>query len=208
MRRKIRTADEEMNGAAGLLLFSIVWYAIIIKNMLANGFHSSMLILLIGGLLAPAQGIRMVQRALYFRRLHEQCIQGERPERGRIVNVTREYHDRYDSDRRRHRITYYFLTVELISPETGVAYTIKSDAYRIPVHKYLSSPYVEVYTDRGGWKYVIDGFQLKKSRREPDVFQENPYVYEKDIDQPTMLFRVIFIAVLVMMLFQILGIGN
>ena len=60
------------------------------------------------------------------------------------------------------RQTFYFMIIEVVDPQTGAVQTIKSDPYRIPLQKYIGSPYVQVYTDRTGWKHVVDGFQLKE----------------------------------------------
>lgn len=206
MRKKIRTADEELNGVFYTMIFVLIWYVFIIRYIIANGFHSSLLIFLIGGVLPLIQGVRTVQKALYYRRFHRQCMEMSYPRRGRIVNVTREYYDTYDSDHRRHRLTYYFLIIEVVDPQTSVLQTIKSSAYRIPVHRYLGSPYVQVYTDQTGWKYVIDGFELKNKRSDPDIPLENQNVYLKDFSQPPIVFKVLFAAVLVLFFLQALGI--
>lgn len=66
MRRKIRTADEEMRGVFGLLLFTCVWYLILIKNILLVGFQGSILIFLVAGILIPAQAVRKLQKAIYY----------------------------------------------------------------------------------------------------------------------------------------------
>lgn len=78
------------------------------------------------------------------------------------MNIVREYYDEYDSKNRRRRIAYYFLIVDMVDSATGTVQTIKSEPYRIPLYKYLASPYVQIYTDKTGWKHVIDGLQLKK----------------------------------------------
>lgn len=206
MRRKIRTANETMDGVIVLLFFTWVWYTILIKNIILGGFQTSLLIFLIAGVLIPAQAVKKIQKALYYRKLHEQCVREQCPSQGRIVNIVREYSDEYDSRNRRRRMTYYYLIIEVTDPDTGTVQTIKSEPYRCPLHKYLASPYVQVYTDQTGWKHVVDGFQLKANRNEPDIPLENSNVYLKDFNQSSVLFQVIFIVVLVLMVFQILGI--
>ncbi|MDO4311894.1 MAG: hypothetical protein Q4C52_02285 [Eubacteriales bacterium] len=206
MRRKIRTVNEEMDSVLGLILFACVWYIILIKNILTVGFHAGFLIFLIGGILPLAQAVRKVQKALYYRKFHQQCMQERSPSQGRIVNIVREYYNEYDSRNRRRRIPYYFLIVEVTDFVTGSVQTIKSEPYRIPLYKYLASPYVQVYTDQRGWKHVIDGFQLKHSRTEPDIPLENSNVYLRDFQEHTVLFKAIYVIILVLIVFQILGI--
>ncbi|MGF0033450.1 hypothetical protein ACQRBN_10825 [Bariatricus sp. SGI.154] len=53
---------------------------------------------------------------------------------------------------------------------------------------------------------MIDGFQLKSSRHDPDIPLENSNVYLKDFNQPSVLFRAIFVIVLILMLLQASGI--
>lgn len=206
MRRRIRTADEEMNGILFTIAFTVLWYGTLIHSILLSGFHAGLMIFLVAGIMVPAQAVRTVQKALYHRRFHKQCMNECYPQKGRIVNITREYYDTYDSRDRRRRITYYFLIIEIVNVETGAMQRIKSSPYRMPIHKYLASPYVQVYTDKTGWKYVIDGFELKKNRNEPDIPLEDSNVYLKDFNQPTAFVKIIFIAVLVLMILQSMGI--
>lgn len=153
------------------------------------------------------QAVRVIQKALHYRRFHEECMQKSYPKRGRITNITKEEHFEYTSRNRRRRIIEYYLHIEIINNETGVLQTIKSEAYRIPIYKYLASPYVQVYTDESGWKYVIDGFELKKNRNDPDLPLENSNVYSKDFDSPSRVMNIIVILVMIFMLFRILGVN-
>ena len=205
MRKKIRTADEEMRNVGYLILFSILWYSQILSSIARDGFHTTLLIFLAAGLKPLIQVFRMIQKAMYFRNFHRQCVNESRPQQGRIVKITREYYDDYQESRR-YRRTYYFLIVETVDPETGIANTIKSEPYRIPVYKYLGSPYVQVYTDRTGWKHVIDGFQLKNSRSEPDIPLENSNVYLKDFNKTPSILNWIFIIIFVLILLQSFGV--
>lgn len=106
MKRKIRTADEEMGNVLYIVLFSTLWYVSIINTIIKTGFHTSLLIFLLAGLLPLMQTAHTIRKTLYYRRLHEQCVRESRPERGRIINITREYSDEYNGNHRR-RSTYY-----------------------------------------------------------------------------------------------------
>lgn len=207
MRRKIYTADEEMNGTAFQFVFMLIWYIGIFRMILSGGFAPSFLIFLLGGLMIPYQIFRRIQKALYHRKIHDQIMQESAPQQGRIVNVTREYYlDENSSGHRSRQITYYYLMIEVVDAYTGVMQTIKSDPYRLPVYRYLSSPIVQVYTDRSGWKHVIDGFQLKRRKDEPNISLENPNLYMKDFQQAPVFMKIINIAILILMLMMFLGI--
>ncbi len=135
MRKKIYTADEEMRGVPELVIFAAVWYFTLIQNILAGGFHSSLLIFLVGGIFVPVQAVRTVQKALYYRKFHAQCMRDSYPMQGRIVNITREYYYEYDAKNRSRRTTCYFLIIEIVNPDMGIVQTVKSEAYRIPIYK-------------------------------------------------------------------------
>lgn len=205
MRKKIYTADEEFGNVYYLIFFLLIWYYLLFQNVIRTGFQLFLVPFFLAGVLILYQIFRTIQKALYFRSFHRKCMEESIPVQGRIVNVVREYYDEYTS-RRRQRSIYYFLIVEIIDPETGVVNRIKSDAYRIPVYKYLAAPQVQVYTDRSGWKHVIDGFQLKQSRTEPDIPLENSNVYLKDFNEPTVFFKIITVLFLIFSAIQVLGI--
>lgn len=205
MRKKIRTADEEMGNIGFLIFFTVLWYSGILSGIFRDGFDTTLLLFLAVGLMVPIQAVRMIQKAVYFRNFHRQCMNEGHPQQGRIVNITREYYDDYENNRRNRR-TYYFLIVEIVDPETGIYNTIKSEPYRIPIYKYLASPYVQVYTDRTGWKHVIDGFQLKSSRSEPDIPLENSNVYLKDFNKNPAILHWIFVIIFVIMMLKSFGV--
>lgn len=204
-KRKLYTADEEFRGAAYLVLFTLIWYGSLFRTIWQSGLQSSVLLFLAAGLLAPVQAVRIVRRGLYHRRFSKQVKACSRPRKGRIVNIVREMQTEY-SNSRRHQYYFYYLIVEVTDPETGLPSRIRSEAYRIPVYKYLAQPYVDVYVDSSGWKYVLDGFTLKKSRREPDIPLEESNVYLKDFTEQSMFSKVLVFVIFILFLLNILGI--
>ena len=66
-------------------------------------------------------------------------------------------------------ISWYYLEVQVMDPNTGLVRSIISDPYHFPPQRYLASPMVDVYIDESGWHPVIDGFQLKQRRSDPDI---------------------------------------
>ena len=207
VKKKIWTAEEEMRGVPYLIIFSVVWYVLLINMIISGGFHSSLLIFFLAGVMPVYQTVRVIRTAVSARRFHRQCMQENRPQQGRIVNITREYqYGGSNSGSTRGRIIYYYLTVEITDPVTGMVQTVKSAPYRVPLHRYLSSPVVQVYTDRSGWKHVIDGFQLKSSRNEPGILEGNPNISGKDFEEAPLLIRLIPVLILLIILLRILGI--
>lgn len=205
MHKKIRTANEEIGNVVFLILFTIVWYAGLLGNILREGFQPFILIFLAAGLLLPFQAVHMVQKAVYYRRLHAQCVEAGHPQKGKIVNIVREYYVDSNS-RNRQYITYYFLIIEVFNSNTGVSQRIKSAPYRIPLHKYLGAPYVKVYTDSTGWHHVIEDFQLKENRSEPGITLENPNIYLKDFNSTHPFQKVIVAVILIGMLLFVFGV--
>ena len=166
-RKSIRTADEELGNVWYTILFSLVWYGGLFRSILLGSFQTSLLPFLIAGLLLLAVAVRQIQRAMYYRNFHHQCIKLGKRQNGRIVNCVREYlwADPSQGQQTRRKVVRYFLIVELQDPETGVSTRIKSQGYSFPVYRYLKDPWVTVYSDQSGWKKVIDGFHIKKSFR-------------------------------------------
>ena len=174
-------------------------------NILREGLQPFIMIYLSAVLLLQFQAVRMVQKAVYYRRLHAQCVEEGHPKKGKIVNIVREYYVDSNS-RNRQYITYYFLIIEVFDSNTGVSQRIKSEPYRIPLHKYLGAPYVKVYTDSTGWHHVIEDFQLKENRSEPGITLENPNIYLKDFNSPHPFQKVISAVILIWILLFVLGI--
>ena len=54
---------------------------------------------------------------------------------------------------------------------------------------------------------MIDGFELKKNRNDPDLPLENSNVYLKDFDSPSRVMNIIVILVMIFMLLRILGVN-
>lgn len=204
-KRKIHTADEEFRGVAYIVLFTLIWYAGLGRSIWESGMNSSMLLFLAAGLLAPVQAVRILRKGIYYRRFAREVKSYARPRQGRIVNIVREMQTEYTTKRRR-QFYYYYLIVEVTDPETGLPSRIRSEAYRIPIYKYLATPYVDVYVDSSGWKYVLDGFDLKTSKREPDIPLEESNVYLRDFSEQSMFSRILVIVILVFMLMNILDI--
>ena len=172
--RKIRTKRESFPGAIYGLLFSLLWYGVIIKSILEGALAGSHVLFLAAGLLPLYVSFRQIRSALYYRRLHRQYRNGT-PRRGRIVDCVKRYCQTRGSRGRIRMEEEYILTIEA-ERESGIGFeTIQSDPYSWPVYRVLSSPEVEVYTDENGWHHVIDGFQYKKRKTDPGIFQEDPF---------------------------------
>jgi len=67
----------------------------------------------------------------------------------------------------------YYLVVEIYPQGSESPVTIKSDAYTWPVYQALSSPEVDVYTSDTESGYILDGFQYKTDKNEPDILPES-----------------------------------
>lgn len=87
-----------------------------------------------------------------------------------------------------------------MDPATGAVHTIESEGYRKPVHRYLTSDKVRVYTDRTGWKYYLEEFQVKKHKSDPGVFDQLPSEYEETAWGGQRLGQIIFVIILLGMI--------
>ena len=53
MKRKIRPAEEEISGVIPAIVFTAVWYSVLIRSIAAAGFDPFLLVFLAAGLLMP-----------------------------------------------------------------------------------------------------------------------------------------------------------
>ena len=205
MRRVIRPAEEEMGGVLSTALFSAVWYCAICGTILKSGFQISLLLFLVAGLLPLCQAVNIVRRALFYRKQRTDAIAFGNRCRGRIVGVTRQdvpYYLSGEHRRLRYR-RYYYLEVEMTDPDTGISTRIRSQGYRRPVHRYLGSDRVTVYTDRSGWKHYLEDFQFKKHRSDPDIFNA-PRTFEEAHPGAGNFGQIIFVVILVLMILSVI----
>lgn len=196
--RKFRPVQEEITGVWFQTAFIIFWYLTILINILRSGFRMDYLIFIVAGLLPVYMVIQCARSAYFYRRERREAIRLGNVRPGRIVNVVRKIETYEDSNRRRQYHHYYYLTVEIMNLDTGIANEFESQAYRLPVHRYLSSPYVQVYTDETGWKHYIEGFQFKENKHEPDIIAGT-----REFEDTSVFPRVVQTVVLLMIILSI-----
>lgn len=204
MHKKIWTVNEEIGSVVYLILFTILWYAGLLGYILRVGYRSFILIFLAVGLMFPYRAVCMAKKAVYYRKLHAQCVQNGHPQNGKIVNIVCEYYGAlYEQERRNF---YCFLIIKVFDSNIGISHRIKSEPYRIPLHKYLGSPYVKVYTDSTGRHHIIEEFRLKEDRSEPGITLENSNAHLKYFENLLMLAKVIAAVFLIGMLLFVVGV--
>lgn len=144
MKRKIYTADEEMGyEVIYMILFTVLWYSGMVKIIFDKGLSMSVVPFLLAGILPLAQAVNMVRKASCYRNFHKKCMQESCPRQGRIVNIRRKESTEERTGQRgtrRYRRILYYLVVEMINPENGIAMRITSEAYRIPCRNILRLP--------------------------------------------------------------------
>lgn len=203
IRRRIRPAEEEIGNLLPIILFVVLWYSGLSSIIINQGFQASLLIFLAAGLLPLIQISTNIRRALFYRRQRSAAVALGHAAEGRIMSVTRETvsdtSGRHNSVRYRR---YYYLTVEMIDPYTGASTTIRSQGYRLPIHRYLRSDQVRVYTDRSGWKHYLEDFQWKEHRSDPDLFGP-PREFEEVQFGSGPIGQIIIVIILIFMLISI-----
>ena len=149
MKRKIRPAEEEMGNVAFLILFAILWYACLVASLVNGGTRITVLLFFVAGLFPVYSAVTMIRKALFYRRQRADAIAYGSSQSGKIRGVMRQdipYRSGEHNTLRYHR--YYYLQVDITDPVTGAVSTIQSQGYRKPIHRYLASAQVRVYTDR------------------------------------------------------------
>lgn len=208
MKRVIRPAEEEMGGILPTLLFSALWYSTICGNILRSGFQTGLLLFLVAGLLPLHQAVTGIRRAFFYRRQRSDAIAHGDASHGRIVGITRQDVPYYSTGKHRQLRyrRYYYLEVEMTDPDTGISSRIQSQGYRRPIHRYLGSDRVTVYTDRSGWKHYLEDFQWKEHRRDPDIF-DYPREFEEVHLGSERIGQIIFVVVLILMILNVFSLN-
>lgn len=201
MQKKFRTAKEEIGAVPTLFLFTAVWYSALFRGMAGAGFQPMLIPFCVAGLLPLYTAANEIRRAMFYRKQRADAIAYGHSQVGRICGVTRKDIPYYSGKNRTLRYRRnYCLQVDLMDPATGAVHTIESEGYRKPVHRYLTSDKVRVYTDRTGWKYYLEEFQVKKHKSDPGVFDQLPSEYEETAWGGQRLGQIIFVIILLGMI--------
>ncbi len=169
LKRKLYTANEEIGfKVIPIVIFVGVWYGFLIQSFRADGFIAGLIPHYIAGLAVAFYTGKNVRRALIQRLRHREIMKTVQPLQGRILDIKLEQ-TRRGSGKRMRIISWYYLEVQVMDSNTGLVRSIISDPYHFPPQRYLASPMVDVYIDESGWHPVIDGFQLKQRRSDPDI---------------------------------------
>lgn len=182
-----------------------MWYSATGAILTQNGFQTILILFLAAGLLPVYQAVNSIRRAFFYRRQRAAAIALGRAADGRITEVVRQYVS-YEDESHRRRVQYrryYFLRVEVMDPFTGATHMILSQGYRRPVHRYLCSDRVKVYTDQSGWKHYLEDFQFKKHRSDPDIFNA-PRTFEEAHPGAGNFGQIIFVVILVLMILSVI----
>lgn len=199
MKRKIRPAEEEMGNVAFLILFAILWYACLVASLANGGTRITVLLFFVAGLFPVYSAVTMIRKALFYRRQRADAIAYGSSQWGKIRGVMRQdipYRSGEHNTLRYHR--YYYLQVDITDPVTGAVSTIQSQGYRKPIHRYLASAQVRVYTDRSGWKHYLEDFQYKRRMSDPGIFDDRPMEFEETRAGNGRVIQVLFIAVFIL----------
>ena len=176
---------------------SVVW-----ENTISD--QTILILFLAAGLLPVYQAVNSIRRAFFYRRQRAAAIALGRAADGRITEVVRQYVS-YEDESHRRRVQYrryYFLRVEVMDPFTGATHMILSQGYRRPVHRYLCSDRVKVYTDQSGWKHYLEDFQWKEHKNDPDIF-DYPREFEEVHLESGRLSQIIFVVILLLMILNV-----
>lgn len=199
MKRKIRPAEEEMGNVAFLILFAILWYACLVASIVNGGTRITVLLFFVAGLFPVYSAVTMIRKALFYRRQRADAIAYGSSQLGKIRGVMRQdipYRSGEHNTLRYHR--YYYLQVDITDPVTGAVSTIQSQGYRKPIHRYLASAQVRVYTDRSGCKHYLEDFQYKRRMSDPGIFDDRPMEFEETRAGNGRVIQVLFIAVFIL----------
>ena len=201
MKQKIRPAEEEIGNVAFIFLFVILWYSALLGSVMSGRAGITVMLFFVAGLLPVYSAVTMIRRALFYRKQRADAIAYGQSQPGRIQGVVRQdvpYYSGKNRTLRYHR--YYYLKVDITNPVTGVTNTIQSQGYRKPIHRYLASEQVRVYTDRSGWKYYLEDFRFKERMSDPGIFDDRPLEFEETMAGNGRVVQIIFVIVFILMI--------
>lgn len=189
--RKIRPAEEEFSDSMMMVVFSAVWYGLLLKEILAGDGRPDLILFLIFGILPAYTAYGNVCQVFYYRKRRRTAILSGSRYSGRIqrIIVQKEpYHLRHGRVRYRKR---YYLIVERTDAATGIRNEIKSGPYRVPLPYYLTSREVTLYCDSSGWNWYIEDlrcsfFRQRDVEMEVDDYGDGGYTGQN-------IFRIVFI---------------
>ena len=201
MKQKIRPAEEEIGNVAFIFLFVILWYSALLGSVMSGRAGITVMLFFVAGLLPVYSAVTMIRRALFYRKQRADAIAYGQSQPGRIQGVVRQdvpYYSGKNRTLRYHR--YYYLKVDITDPVTVVTNTIQSQGYRKPIHRYLASEQVRVYTDRSGWKYYLEDFRFKERMSDPGIFDDRPLEFEETMAGNGRVVQIIFVIVFILMI--------
>lgn len=168
--RQFPTADEELGGAAMLLVFEIVLFGVLAIEVVRGYISSGGIILaLIADMLPLLSFSRLFSIAMQERSKRRKFMREGRKESGEIISV-REI-KRAVRTRHGERTEYrYVYTVRFTD---GSGFDFETQEYSKPVHAILAAPYVTVYSDVTGRRHFIADFQVKNNLNDSGPFSYN-----------------------------------
>lgn len=201
-QRRVLPTEEELWDAVMPAAFAAAWYSSLFR-MLLNGTTNAanMAVFLLGGILPLSAAFVKGRTVLACRKKRREAVSGGRCCRGVIRRVESETVPFTGRHGRIHYRKRYYLIIEKM--EEGFAYgtEIRTGAYSVPVHLYLKSPEVKLYSGSNGWNWYVEGLQCGIFRQNPGMFRTD------DADGDTYVgdaaFRIIYVAILLFMLLRI-----
>ena len=203
LRRKVLPEEEELQDMVIPAAFAVVWYTMLLRaflNHTTSGLNAA--IFAAAGILPLYIAVVKGRAALSCREKRREATAGGRCCRGIIRYVIGE---KVPFRGRRGHIYYrnrYYLMIEKLEEGFDSGMEIKTAAYRVPVHRYLKSREVKLYSDKSGWKWYVEEAQCGIFRQ-PSIVSE---VGECDGESYVRgaIFRVIYIIILIFVLLQVI----
>ena len=198
-QRKVLPTEEELWDVVMPAAFAAAWYSSLFRVLLNGTSNAANLaVFLLGGILPLYAAFAKGRTVLACRKKRREAVSTGRCCRGVIRRVESET---VPFTGRHGRIYYrkrYHLVVE--KREEGFAYgtEIRTGAYSVPVHLYLKSPEVKLYSDATGWNWYVEGLQCSRFRHDSVVFRTDDADGSSYVGDA--VFRVVYLVILVFLL--------
>lgn len=195
-QRRVLPTEEELWDVVMPAAFAAAWYSSLFR-MIWNGTTSTanMAVFLLGGILPLSAAFVKGRTVLACRKRRREAISGGRCCRGvirRVESETVPFTSRNGRIRYRKR---YHLVIEKMEEGFACGIEIRTGAYTVPVHLYLKSPEVKLYSDSSGWNWYVEELQCSRFRHDPVVFRTDDA--DRDTYVGDVVFRVVYFAIAV-----------
>lgn len=196
LQKKFYSESEDYEYLPLVVVFGVIWYVYVIKNLLTGADNALWGALFVIGFVFPYYIFTTIKKVRTARDQHQAIIQSCSSFDGKIIDAVREEFIE-QKNKREYRTVYYYLLAEISENNSDEVKVVKSQRYLKPLHLDISSPDIKVYYDAENDQYIFDEFKFKKSRKEPNIPLRSETIYEETPGMFSNIIKIFFLACII-----------